>query len=52
SGQVRVAASIVAAATAAAVVAWASDGVGRGPLEDVVRRALDPLRTALAASLA
>ncbi|MWJ86440.1 TetR family transcriptional regulator, partial [Clavibacter michiganensis subsp. michiganensis] len=45
-------AAVIAAATAAAVVAWAGDGVGRGPLEDAVRRALDPLRTALAALLA
>ncbi|MFT2748465.1 TetR/AcrR family transcriptional regulator [Clavibacter sp. Sh2036] len=51
-GPVRVAASVVAAATAAAVMAWAADGVGRGPLEDAVRRALDPLRPALAASVA
>jgi len=51
-GPVRVAASVVAAATAAAVMAWAADGVGRGPLEDAVRRALDPLRPALAAALA
>ncbi|OUE18798.1 hypothetical protein BFL34_02834 [Clavibacter michiganensis] len=42
---------MLAAATAAAVVAWAGDGVGRGPLEDAVRRALDPLRPALAAAL-
>jgi AcrR family transcriptional regulator len=49
---VRVAAAVLAAATAAAVVAWAGEGVGRGPLEDAVRRALDPLRPALAASLA
>lgn len=49
---VRVAAAVVAAATAAAVVAWAGDGVGRGPLEDAVRRALDPLRPALATTLA
>jgi hypothetical protein len=49
---VRVAAAVVAAATAAAVVAWAADGVGRGPLDAAVRRALDPLRPALAASLA
>ncbi len=49
---VRIAAAVIAAATAAAVVAWAGDGVGRGPLEDAVRRALDPLRTALAALLA
>lgn len=48
---VRVAASVIAAATAAAVVAWAGDGVGRGPLEDAVRRALDPLRPALDATL-
>ncbi|RIJ56807.1 TetR family transcriptional regulator, partial [Clavibacter phaseoli] len=27
------------------------DGVGRGPLEDAVRRALDPLRPALDATL-
>ncbi|MBT1635650.1 TetR/AcrR family transcriptional regulator [Clavibacter michiganensis] len=51
-GPVRVAASVVAAATAAAVMAWAADGVGRGPLEDAVRRALDPLRPALQAALA
>ncbi|MFT7765313.1 TetR/AcrR family transcriptional regulator [Clavibacter tessellarius] len=51
-GPVRVAASVVAAATAAAIMAWAADGVGRGPLENAVRRALDPLRPALAASLA
>jgi len=50
-GPVRVAASVVAAATAAAVMAWAADGVGRGPLEDAVRRALDPLRPALQAAL-
>ncbi|MFT2751581.1 TetR/AcrR family transcriptional regulator [Clavibacter sp. Sh2088] len=48
---VRVAAAVVAAATAAAVVAWAADGVGRGPLDEAVRRALEPLRPALAASL-
>jgi AcrR family transcriptional regulator len=52
AGPVRVAAAVVAAATAAAVVAWAADGVGRGPLDAAVRRALDPLRPALAASLA
>jgi len=49
--RVRVAAAVIAAATAAAVVAWAADGVTRGPLEDAVRRALDPLRPALAAQL-
>lgn len=48
---VRIAAAVIAAATAAAVVAWAGEGVGRGPLEDAVRRALDPLRPALAAYL-
>ncbi|MBP2458173.1 AcrR family transcriptional regulator [Clavibacter michiganensis] len=48
---VRVAAAVIAAATAAAVVAWAGDGVGRGPLEEAVRRALDPLRPALDATL-
>jgi AcrR family transcriptional regulator len=48
-GPVRVAASVVAAA---AVMAWAADGVGRGPLEDAVRLALDPLRPALQAALA
>jgi AcrR family transcriptional regulator len=52
SAPVRVAAAVLAAATAAAVVAWAADGVGRGPLDVAVGRALDPLRPALAASLA
>ncbi|WP_043672301.1 TetR/AcrR family transcriptional regulator [Clavibacter michiganensis] len=52
AGPVRVAAAVLAAATAAAVMAWAADGVGRGPLEDAVRRALDPLRPALAAIVA
>jgi AcrR family transcriptional regulator len=48
ASQVRVAAAVLAAATTAAVLAWAADGVGRGPLEDAVRGALDPLRPALA----
>ncbi|WP_440697127.1 TetR/AcrR family transcriptional regulator [Clavibacter nebraskensis] len=51
-GPVRVAAAVLAAATAAAVMVWAADGVGRGPLEDAVRGALDPLRPALAAIVA
>jgi len=51
AGPVRIAAAVIAAATAAAIIAWAGDGVGRGPLEDAVRRALDPLRPALAATL-
>jgi AcrR family transcriptional regulator len=52
AGPVRVAAAVLAAATAAAVMVWAADGVGRGPLEDAVRGALDPLRPALAAIVA
>ncbi|MFS4506422.1 TetR/AcrR family transcriptional regulator [Clavibacter sp. Sh2141] len=49
---VRIAAAALAATTAAAVIAWAGEGVGRGPLDDAVRRALDPLRDGLAATLA